>query len=160
MDAPRDPSSVDYDFDRAERFYTKLRSRVSGWLAGKAKVGDRVRRYLLLVPDLFALLIRLIRDPRVDRGLKIQLMAVSAYVISPIDLVPDFLLPFGLVDDAVALALVLNRAVRLMDESGEAILREHWEGEGDALDQIRQLLGTADTVLGPRVLKRLRKLFS
>lgn len=160
MDAPQDPSSVDYDFKWAERFYTKLRSRISNWLSSKAKVGSRVRGYLLLVPDLFALLMRLIRDPRVDNALKLQLMAVSAYVIAPIDLVPDFLLPIGLVDDAVALAFVLNRTVKMMDESGEAILREHWEGEGDVLDQIQQALRTADSVLGPRVLKRLRKLFS
>ncbi|MGC9347545.1 MAG: YkvA family protein [Anaerolineae bacterium] len=153
-------TTVTYDVERAERFYSRLRARISNWLKGRAKIGDRVRGLLLLLPDLFALVIRLIQDPRVDRSYKLQLIAVSAYVMSPIDLVPDFLLPIGLVDDAVALAFVLSRLVRIMEDAGEEILREHWEGEDDVLNVIQRVLGAADTALNARVLRRLRNRFS
>jgi uncharacterized membrane protein YkvA (DUF1232 family) len=158
--APPDQSSVDYDFERADRFYSKLRARIVAWLNARTNVSGRVREYLMLLPDMFALITRLIADPRIDASLKLQLVAVSAYVISPIDLVPDFLLPVGLVDDVVAIAFVLSRVVRIMEEAGEDILREHWEGEGDVLAQVQSVAETADSMLNTVILRRLRRLFT
>jgi uncharacterized membrane protein YkvA (DUF1232 family) len=160
MKPSQDQPSVDYDFERAERFYSRLRKRIVAWLNARANVDGQVREYLLLLPDLFALIVRLIADPRIDASLKLQLIAVSAYVISPIDLVPDFLLPVGLIDDVVAIAFVLSRVVRIMEEAGEDILREHWEGEGDVLAQVQSVAGTADSMLNTAILRRLRQLFT
>jgi uncharacterized membrane protein YkvA (DUF1232 family) len=157
---PPDQSSVDYDFEQAERFYSKLRTRIVAWLDARTNISGQVREYLLLLPDMFALVTRLIADPRIDASLKLQLIAVSAYVISPIDLVPDFLLPVGLIDDVVAIAFALSRVVRIMEEAGEDILREHWEGEGDVLAQVQSVAETADSMLNTVILRRLRQLFT
>jgi uncharacterized membrane protein YkvA (DUF1232 family) len=146
------------EIQRAERFYTKLRARVSRWL-GQHHVGGRLREYLLLLPDLFALLIRLLRDAHIDPALKRQLILVSAYVISPIDLIPDFLLPMGLVDDTVAVAFVLSRVAAIMGQAGEDLLRQHWEGQGDIIMQIQHLLASADRVLNGHVIRLLRNRF-
>lgn len=150
---------VEVDLERAERFYTRLRGRIARWLRRRGKVGDRVSGYLLLLPDFLALIIRLIRDPRVERGAKLQLIAVTAYIVSPLDLIPDFLLPFGLIDDTVAAALVLSQVVSLMESADEEMLQEHWEGEGDVLAAIQKVTRAADDLLGGRVLKRLRRRF-
>lgn len=149
-----------YDVEGAQRFYSKLRRRVAQWLEKNTSASERVRAYLLLLPDFFALLIRLIGDPRVDAKLKGQLILVSAYVISPVDLIPDFLLPLGLVDDAVAIVFMLGRLAKIMGETGEEVLREHWEGEGDVLEQMRKLAQEADVVLNQRVLGKLRDMVS
>jgi uncharacterized membrane protein YkvA (DUF1232 family) len=158
MNPSHDVSSPDYDVQRADRFYTRLRRRITRWLNRHTGVGDRIRDVLLLLPDLFALVIRLIRDPRIDRGPKLQLIAVTTYVISPIDLVPDFMLPFGLIDDTVALAFVLGRIVRMMDQAGEDVLREHWEGQGDVLDRIQWITSNASWWLGAGTLGRLKRI--
>lgn len=160
MAPSQDQSSVEYDFERAERFYSRLRARIAAWLDDNTNVDGQLREYLLLLPDLFALLIRLIADPRIDFSLRLQLIAASMYVISPIDLVPDFLLPVGLLDDVVAVAFVLSRIVSIMEQAGEDVLREHWEGEGDVLAQIQSVAGAADTVLNAGILRRLQQLFS
>ena len=160
MEPANNQQPVKYDFECAERFYSRLRTRISTWLEDKTHVTAQVREYLLLLPDLFALLVRLIRDPRIDSSLKVQLAAVSAYVLSPIDLIPDFLLPYGLADDVIALAIGLSRVVKIMDQAGEDILREHWEGEGDILAQIQQVMTTADSVLNSQVVSRLQDIFS
>lgn len=34
-----------------------------------------------------------------------------AYVISPIDIIPDFILPFGLIDDGAILALMVSQLI-------------------------------------------------
>ena len=156
----QDEVSAAYDFDRAGRFYSRLRARVAGWLRRKAKVSDRASGHLLLLPDLFALLVRLIKDPRIDAATKVELVAVSAYVIAPVDIVPDILLPLGLVDDAVAIAFALSRVVAMMDQAGEDLLREHWEGEGDVLILIQRVLSSADDVLSGRAMRRLRERFA
>jgi uncharacterized membrane protein YkvA (DUF1232 family) len=48
-----------------------------------------------------------------------------AYLVLPIDLVPDFIPVAGQLDDAILVALVLRRLVR---GGGEALLRDHWPG--------------------------------
>ena len=150
--------SAEDEAGRAEKFYTRLRARLAAWLA-EHHVSDTIRGYLLLLPDLFALLIRLLRDGRIEGSLKKQLILVSAYVISPIDLIPDVMLPLGLVDDTVAVAFILSRVVKIMGQAGEDILREHWDGEGDIVPQIQKISQTADAVLSSGIMKRLRKLF-
>jgi len=91
MERPHSEQQNPPDIRRARGSYTRLRARVTAWLDGR-DVSDQVKEYLLLLPDLFALLIRLMGDPRVDKSLRAQLAIVSVYVISPIDLIPDFIL--------------------------------------------------------------------
>jgi uncharacterized membrane protein YkvA (DUF1232 family) len=161
MDQVRQPVDVQgYDPAEAQRFYTRLRERIARWLDQNAKVDPRVRDALLLLPDFVALLVRLIADPRVERALKGQLILVTLYVLSPLDLIPDFLLPLGLVDDTVAVALMLSRFARILAEPGEEVLREHWEGPGDVLAQIRRVAEAADWLLNERAAGYLRRWLS
>lgn len=55
---------------------------------------------------------RLILDRRVSAAVKLIPVAMIAYILSPIDLIPDFLLPFGVVDDLSALLLGLQLFLR------------------------------------------------
>ena len=160
MTASDSPIEVEFDVERAERHYTRLRRSISAWFKRRGgKAGGLVSEVLLLLPDLFALVIRLIGDPRLPRWTKLQLVAVTAYVISPIDFIPDFIFPLGLVDDTVALAFVLSRIVVLMEGAGAEILAEHWEGPGSVLGALLRVAGAADDLLSGRVLEGLRKSF-
>jgi len=152
------PRKLEIEIVRAERYYSRLRRKVAGWLE-RRHVRPAVREYLLLLPDLFTLVIRLLRDPRLSPGLKLQLLGASAYVITPLDFIPDFIVPFGLTDDTVALAFILSRVVGLMGVAGERVLREHWEGRGDVLHQIELVLAAADEVLNRRVAGWLSRRF-
>jgi uncharacterized membrane protein YkvA (DUF1232 family) len=154
------PVVVEFDVERAERHYTKLRRAIAAWFRRRGgKVGGTVGEIVLLLPDLFALVIRLMGDRRLPAWTKVQLAAVTAYVISPIDFVPDFLFPIGLVDDTVALAFVLSRIVVLMEGAGAEILAEHWEGPGSVLAALLKVAGAADSVLSGKVVERLRASF-
>jgi hypothetical protein len=44
---------------------------------------------------------------RTSKGKIIAMIAAVVYIVSPIDLVPDFLLPIGIVDDATAFGWLL-----------------------------------------------------
>ena len=84
-----------------------------------------LRRFIQFVahlPSFVKLFSRLVRDPRVSLSPKLILLAVLAYVILPVDLVPDFLLGLGQVDDLLVIFLGLNLFLRLCPR---AIVREH-----------------------------------
>lgn len=62
------------------------------------------------------------RDPRVAWPIKLLALAVSAYALSPIDLIPDFIPVIGMVDDLILVPLGLLAVIRLLPS---AILEEH-----------------------------------
>jgi uncharacterized membrane protein YkvA (DUF1232 family) len=72
------------------------------------------------IPDCIVLVHRLLRDPRVPLWRKVVLALVLAYLIMPIDLVPDFIPVAGQLDDAILVALALRGLWRT------GLIREHW----------------------------------
>jgi uncharacterized membrane protein YkvA (DUF1232 family) len=97
--------------------------------------GRRVaaKELALLVPNLVLLFKDLLRDPAVPRGSKIALGIGVVWLISPIDLLPEFLPVLGPLDDAVVAALVLRYLVR---RAGPDVVRRHWRGDPATLDAI------------------------
>ena len=55
------------------------------------------------------------RDPRVPWTVKAFAVLVAAYVLSPIDLIPDFIPVLGLLDEVVLLPLAVLLIARLID---------------------------------------------
>jgi uncharacterized membrane protein YkvA (DUF1232 family) len=100
------------------------------------------------LPDVVRLFKDVGKDPRVPRGAKIRVGAALAYILSPIDLVPDWLPGIGALDD---LAIVALAARELLDGAGEDVVREHWRGTDKGLDVLLKLVA-AD--LRPRTLAR------
>jgi uncharacterized membrane protein YkvA (DUF1232 family) len=78
-------------------------------LAGR---GVAARELALLLPNLILLFKDLLQDPLVPRGPKIVLWIGIVWLVSPIDLLPEFLPVIGPLDDAVVAALVLRHLVR------------------------------------------------
>ena len=102
-------------------------------LAGRRADAAAFARF---VPDCVVLFRRLLSDPRVSRGRKVLLLALVAYLVMPLDLVPDFIPVAGQLDDAILVALVLRAIVRT---GGAELLTEHWPGPERSLDVIRRL---------------------
>ena len=88
---------------------------------------------LRLLPDLLRLIRRLAADRTVAVGVRVRLVLLLAYLLSPIDLVPDFIPVIGYADDAVIVALVLRSVIR---RAGEQAVRRHWPGSAAGLDII------------------------
>lgn len=139
---------------RREDFYQALRVRITDWLASKGK-GFKHAQLLLLAPDLFHLLSRLLLDPRIPAAEKAGLGAALAYFLSPIDLLPEAILgPAGYVDDVALAAYVLNR---LINAGHGAVAKELWAGDGDLLASLQRILEVADQAIGSGAWERLKK---
>src|SRR5436189_3149638 len=73
---------------------------------------------------------RLRRDPRVPRRAKLAVGFAGLWVLSPIDLIPEFLPVIGPLDDVVVVALALRYAARRVPRH---VLEEAWAGEPHVL---------------------------
>ncbi|MBA2565827.1 MAG: DUF1232 domain-containing protein [Gemmatimonadetes bacterium] len=90
---------------------------------------------LLLVPNFVKLAKGLITDKRVPARRKLMLGALIAYLISPIDLIPDFIPGLGQMDDILVVVLVLHGLLSSVDED---VILEHWEGRPDLILLLRR----------------------
>jgi uncharacterized membrane protein YkvA (DUF1232 family) len=54
------------------------------------------------------------RDPRTPWYAKVLLIAIVAYAVSPIDLIPDFVPVIGLLDDVILLPLGIALALKMI----------------------------------------------
>ena len=144
---------------KGEKFYTKLRRRIITWLDAHTKVDVRIREYLLLLPDLFVLVVRVLTDARIDFDQKIPLIGAITYVVSPIDLIPDVFMPVGFIDDVVALIFTVSKLIQDIGESGAAVLQEHWEGSADLLEMIQKYTGEIDQILDEKIIAKLKHMF-
>ena len=72
------------------------------------------------------------RDPRVPWYAKALAIAVAAYALSPIDLIPDFVPVLGFIDDLIIVAAGMALVIRLIPPE---IMRQHRDIAIAAKDQ-------------------------
>jgi uncharacterized membrane protein YkvA (DUF1232 family) len=94
---------------------------------------SQARQLATLIPNLLLLFKGLLQDPRVSRRNKAWLWFAVVWLVSPIDLIPEFIPFLGPLDDAVVAALVLRHVLRTTDRS---VLTVHWRGYPATLDAI------------------------
>lgn len=140
--------------DDWEDAYQRLRKRVRKNLQQRDLPSDKLRgplvglvEYIALLPDLFHLAVRMLFDPVMPLQKKALMLGALTYVISPIDVIPDFIPVFGQLDDLV----VLTKAVKLLLDDSDPAVRAaaegHWAGEGDLLDTVTEVVNVADELL-------------
>jgi uncharacterized membrane protein YkvA (DUF1232 family) len=76
---------------------------------------------------------RLRRDPSVPLPAKVALLVAGLWVLSPIDLIPEFLPVIGPLDDVVVVAIALRYAARRVPRE---VLESAWAGEPRVLDRL------------------------
>lgn len=100
--------------------------------------GATLRDLLRLAPDVARLLKRLATDRTVPAGVRIWLAVLLVYLLSPIDLIPDFIPVLGYADDALVVVIALRFATR---RAGSAAVEQHWPGTPEGLSAVLRLAG-------------------
>ena len=85
------------------------------------------------VPDCVTTVRRLRGDPRVPRRAKVVVALAGLWLLSPIDLLPEFLPVIGPLDDVVVVALALRYAARQVPRE---VLAAAWPGEPRLLERL------------------------
>ena len=92
-----------------------------------------MKKLLRALPDLVRLMARLAADPVLPRSAKVALAAAVVYLLSPVDLIPDFVPFVGYLDDALLAAVVLDGVLNYVDR---AVVLRYWPGSPQALDKL------------------------
>ena len=108
------------------------------WLARPK--GVAAGELLRLVPDTLRLIRGLITDPAVPLDVRLVLVGLLIWLISPIDLIPDFIPVLGTLDDVVVSVVALRYARRRL---GIDDLRRRWAGTEAGFDTLTRIVGTS-----------------
>lgn len=102
---------------------------------------DLVRK----LPTYVRLVWALLRDPRVPLSLKGMLVLLAGYLVSPIDVIPDFIPVFGQLDDIAVALIVLDRFIQ---SAPREVVDEHLARIARNEDDLRGDMRQAERVLG------------
>ncbi|HEY9515046.1 MAG TPA: YkvA family protein [Gemmatimonadaceae bacterium] len=130
-------------------------------VAGPARVTRAAHKRTVVgtirqIPAYLRLLAGLITDGRVSRIDKLLVAGAVAYIVMPLDLVPDFIPFLGQVDDIYLLVLSLQR---LISHAGLVVVVDHWAGDVRDLTpgRLRAVLLAASVFLPRGIRRRLRR---
>jgi uncharacterized membrane protein YkvA (DUF1232 family) len=101
-----------------------------------------VREIVRVVPDILRLLRALVTDGGVPLDARLVIVGLIAWIVSPIDLIPEFIPGLGPLDDVIV-AIVAMRYVRR--RVGLEALRDRWVGTDDGFALLARVIGGADT---------------
>ncbi len=107
------------------------------------------------LPNFLRLLYGLITDNRVAAIDKLVVAGAIAYILLPVDVIPDFIPFLGEVDDVFLLMLALQR---LIGNAGRAVVQTYWAGDPKELSELNleKILAACAFFLPRRMRRRLR----
>ena len=100
-----------------------------------------VAELIAFVPDVVRLVRKLLAGGSIDPRVRLALVVLLVWLVSPIDLIPEFIPVLGPLDDVVVAVLVLRYVRRRL--GGEA-LRASWSGSEAGFRLLLRLMGGAD----------------
>jgi uncharacterized membrane protein YkvA (DUF1232 family) len=92
-----------------------------------------MRALLRALPELTRTLARVAADPVLPRAAKVALAAAVLYLVSPIDLIPDFIPVLGALDDVLVAAIVVDGVLHYVDRG---IVLRYWPGSAESLERV------------------------
>ena len=116
---------------KKEDYYTvgrdTTKEKIEEKLPDNAKVYSD---YLFLIPDLVALIFRLLKDNRVPIKTKLAVSGSIAYIICPTDMIPNNIPFIGTIDDLAVIFFALNR---IATDVPFNVLVENWSGKNELI---------------------------
>ena len=109
------------------------------------------------LPNFLRLLGGLLTDRRVSNTDKLLVAGAIAYIVMPMDFIPDYIPFLGEIDDLFVLVLALQR---LIANAGRNVIQDHWMGDPAQLKELdlEKILVAAAFFLPRRLRRRLRTL--
>ena len=95
-----------------------------------------MKALLRALPDIVRLIARLAADPLLPTPAKIALVAAVAYLVSPVDLIPDFIPFLGYLDDILLAAVLVDGILNHVDRG---LVLKYWPGTPESLDRVARV---------------------
>ena len=98
-----------------------------------------VREVVRVIPDVLRLLRALVTDGAVPLDVRIVLVGLVAWILSPIDLIPEFIPGLGPLDDVIVAIVALRYVRRRIGIEG---IGARWAGSDDGLRLLVRVIGS------------------
>src|SRR5690348_5148816 len=92
--------------------------------------GVSVTEGMRLLPDVLRLLRGLAADRTLPRAVRARVWIAIAWLINPLDLIPEFLPVIGPLDDIIVVTILLRSMIR---RAGPETVQRHWRGTPEGL---------------------------
>jgi uncharacterized membrane protein YkvA (DUF1232 family) len=113
-----------------------------------------MKALLRALPDVIRTIAGLAVDPVLPKAAKIALAAAVLYLVSPVDLIPDFIPVLGYFDDLLVAAIVVDGMLSYVNRG---LVLKYWPGSPESLERIAR----SARVLAAWVPRRLKvRIFS
>ncbi len=113
-----------------------------------------MRALLRALPDIIRTIGGLAIDPVLPKAAKIALGAAVLYLVSPVDLIPDFVPVLGYLDDIFVAAILVDGMLNYVNRG---LVLKYWPGSPESLERIAR----SARVLASWVPRRLKlRIFS
>jgi len=101
--------------------------------------GVPVKEILAVVPDAVRLIRSVLTDSAAPGDVRLVLVGLLAWILSPIDLIPEFIPVLGPLDDVAVAVVAMRYARRRM---GVEELRARWVGTATGFEVLLRVIGT------------------
>lgn len=92
-----------------------------------------MKNLLLALPRLGRMLVSLAADRDVPTAAKVVMAALAVYLVSPVDIIPDFIPWVGYLDDLVLAAVVVDGVLNFIDRP---LVLRYWPGSPASLERV------------------------
>lgn len=130
-------------------YYTLGRDKLQEKLPDGAK---KISDYIFVVPDIVALICRMLKDSRVPIKTKLVVSASLAYVIFPTDLIPDKIPFIGKIDEIAVVFFALNR---IATDVPTKVILENWAGKDELVLVLKNGLEYVTNFTGAKNVEKL-----
>ena len=135
--------------EKVKDYYTVGRTYIKEKLPIKVKTYSD---YIFVIPDIAALLYRLLKDKRVETKTKLIISAAVAYIAFPTDIIPDKIPFIGKLDEIAIAFFALDRVITDVPMN---IILENWEGKNDLVLVLRNVLEYAVNFTGAKNVEKI-----
>lgn len=144
-----DADEVEEPVNKVADYYTLGRDKLQEKLPDGAK---KISDYIFVVPDIVALICRMLKDSRVPIKIKLVVSASLAYVIFPTDLIPDKIPFIGKIDEIAVVFFALNR---IATDVPTKVILENWAGKDELVLVLKNGLEYVTNFTGAKNVEKL-----
>lgn len=142
----------EFNYDALEKVqdsYTKGREYL------ESKIPNNIKRfsdYILIIPDVTALLIRLLKDNRVSIKTKLIISAAISYIAFPIDIIPDKIPFIGKIDD---IGVIFFTIEKIIDDVPCNVIVENWQGKNNIIFMLKTVIEYVTNFTGAKNVEKI-----
>ena len=137
------------DLEEKEYTYRRFRKELKNRFSDKNK---KYYSYVVLIPDITALLFRLYKDQRVAKEIKTNISIALGYLMFPLDIIPDVIPFVGKIDD---IAIVFYILQKILCDIPEEVVLENWEGDANIIELSREAMSLFNDRFGAKEIKKV-----